>query len=77
MIATLPEKSTPCCAPAPTDCPPGDPRRIADSLRTIFVGPGELCELRIIHKDRSVTAGFFDYGHLDEMAQRGLQLSLA
>jgi hypothetical protein len=77
MLSALLDQSSPNCAPAPSDCPPGDARKIADSLRSIFVGPGEVCELRVIRKDNTVTSGFFDHGHLDEMAQRGLHLSLA
>jgi hypothetical protein len=41
-------------------CPPGDVRRIEDWLRSFFFGPGEVCELRVIRKDRIITAGFYE-----------------
>jgi hypothetical protein len=39
------------------------------------VGPGQAVELRVISKDGGIRSGFFDHGHLGDMASLGLQAS--
>jgi hypothetical protein len=55
--------------------PPQAAARVAGWLRQYFVVAGQAIELRVIHKDGSITAGFFDHDHLDLMADHGLRLS--
>src|SRR5262245_13073384 len=56
----------------------GDPRQITDWLR-LFIEPGQVTELRSLNVTENgrwprTRAGFFDYQHLDQMAEAALDL---
>jgi hypothetical protein len=55
--------------------PTPDPTTTADWLRKFFVRPGQAVELRVIFKNSSIAAGFFDFDHIAAMVRLGLDMS--